>query len=292
MQSTRLVPAPASDDFAAWMRIGVMLADQPQPLPVSRVDRHGLTVAVDEDFYLAPIGLPRRASITCDSAPLCELRLVARSVARTPGRATEVTMQPSRADDHAVLWQALRAHQLHLGSAPAVDSPSWPRRGERIGAAAPHGHGADATSEAPAALSARAPEPARERIGDTPTVVWCDTAFAMATHDDAWFFSHWLEYHFAEVRARTRMSCATADLRDMHTRIVDHEVEVRFLFQSSEPMVRACAEAGCRWIAAEAARQIGMEVEHWLSASPSVAREAPAGWPRRATLSSGARYSS
>lgn len=292
MQTPRRVSAPASDDFAKWMHIGFTPADQAQPLPVLRVDRHGLTVAVAEDLELAPIGLPRRASITCDSAPLCELRLVARSVARTPGRATEVTMQPSRADDDAVLWQALRAHQLHLGSAPPVDSPVWPGHSERMSAAAPHGHGADATHEAPAARSARAPEPSGTRIGDARTLVWCDTAFTMANHDDAWFFSHWLEYHFAEVRARTRMSCATADLRDMHTRIADHEVEVRFLFQSSEQRVRACTEAGSRWIAAEAARQIGMEVEHWLSASPSIARDAPPGWSRRATFASGARHSS
>ncbi|MGN6314777.1 hypothetical protein [Trinickia sp.] len=292
MQTTRRVLAPASDEFAAWMRIGVMQAGQPRPLPVSRLDRHGLTAAVDEDVDLAPIGLPRRAMIACDGAPLCELRLVTRSVARTPGRATEVTMQPSRADDHTLLWQALRAHQLHMGSPPTVDSPVWPEHGERMAGAAPHGHGAAAPNEAAAARAARAPDPSGGRIGDARALVWCDTAFTMATHDDAWFFSHWLEYHFAEVRARTRMSCATADLRDMHTRIVDHEVEVRFLFESSEPMVRACTEAGCRWIAAEAARQIGMEVEHWLSASPSVAREPLAGWPRRATFASGARYSS
>ena len=291
VQTHRHTPAPAADDFAASMRIDVKQADGSRALPVLRVDRHGLTIAVIDDSDLPPIGLPRRALISCDSTALCELRLVSRSVARTQGRGIEMTMQPSRADDHAVLWLALRAHQLHHGRVPGGVAPPWSVHGEPAQAAKPTAHTAytspAADAQSAAAASELAAEPSTDGIGATRMLVWCDTAFTMANRDDAWFFSHWLEYHFAEVRARTRMSYPAADLRDMHTRIVDHEVEVRFLFQSSERIVQACAEASCRWIAAEAARQVGMAVEHWLCGASS-AGDARLGWPRHATVASGA----
>lgn len=231
------------------MRIGVRPIDRVRPLPVLRVDRNGLTVAGRDDIELAPIGLPRRALIVCDSASLCELRLVPRAMTRTRGRTSEITMQPSRADDHAVLWQALRAHQQQLGTVPASSPAPW--------------------------------STVRDGLGR------CGAVFGLANADDAWFFSQWLEYHFAEVRARTRMFGAAADLHAFERRIVDHEVEVRFLFEAGERIVGACTEASCRWIAAEAARQVGMTVEHWLS-GPSIASGTPGVWPTRATLVSGA----
>jgi len=297
VQKHRHVAPPTPDDFATSMRIGVRPLDHTRSLPILRVDRHGLTVAVDDgiDIDLPPIGLPRSGLIVGDSDSLCALRLVSRAVVRREGHAVEMMMQPSRADDHAVLWQALRVHQQRFGVVTAGDRAPWPAGREGPGRAEPHrARQIGATNEegAVAVLPERQAGPAAMGIDDSPSLVSCDTTFTMVSHDDAWFFSHWLEYHFAEVRARTRMSSAAADLRDIHTRIADHELEVRFLFQASERIVRACTEASCRWIAAEAARQIGTTSEHWLS-SRLVAGGSLAQWPRPAVLTSGAtRYPS
>ncbi len=223
-------------------------------MPIVRVDRNGLTVALSDDADVPPIGLPRSALIVDGADSLCELRLVPRAAACSPGRTNQMTMQPSRADDHAVLWQALRTHQRHLGAVPASTPAPW------------------------------------SSVSDG--LVRCDAAFGLANADDAWFFSQWLEYHFAEVRARSRMAGTAADLREVERRVVDHEVEVRFVFQANERIARACMDANCRWVAAEAARQMGMTVEHWLAGS-TITGSSPGAWPTQARLVSGAtRYPS
>ncbi|RDU96332.1 hypothetical protein DWV00_24885 [Trinickia dinghuensis] len=256
------MPASVSaNDFAAWVRIAVQYADHESAMPLLRLDRHGLTVAVPDDADAPALGLPRRALIIGDSAPLCELRLVARSAAREAGQPMTATLQPSRADDHALLWQSLVAYRAQLGAAPscaqAVQSPSFAPSGAEL----------------------------RYRVA-------CDAAFTLANHEDACFFSRWLDYYFAEVCARAKMSDATADLREMFMRVVDHEVEVRFAFHAGERVVRTSAEAACRWIAAQASQQLGMTVEHWLSGT-TTACSSPAGWSMRAVMASRAgNYSS
>jgi hypothetical protein len=96
------------------------------------------------------------------------------------------------------------------------------------------------------------------------SVVSCDVAFSLASQEDAWFFSHWLDYHFEEIRAWARMSDGAADLREIFMRVADHEVEVRFVFQSSERAMRAATETACGCIKAEAARQLAMTIDYCL----------------------------
>lgn len=298
MYSSHDVPAPVfAEEFASWARIAVKLADHAQSMSVLRLDRQGLAVAVDDLAALSPIGLPRQALIVADAAPLCELRLVVRTVTRVEGQAATVTMQPSRADDHLLLWQALREHQLQMGASSWSDQAHRPSR-DSLGADLPRVHAAFAGPRAKPAATSTQTTVEREtrspaaRLVDSHVRVGSDAAFTLANHDDACFFASWLEYHFAETRARARMCDARADLRETQVRVADHEVEVRFVFRSAERVVRASTEAACRWIAAEAMRQLSMRVEYWLSGTP-VADASPVGWPRSATIDlSAAGYSS
>ena len=252
-------PAPASRDDAAWPRIAVKYADRASAMPLIRLDRHGLTVAADDDVDPPAPGLPRQALIVGDFAPLCELRLIAREAMSEQGQRTAVILQPSRADDHARLWQVLREYK-----------PRWDEWHSISGHRAEQLSSFDRSTKRDDTLHWRTDMCVREL--DSPSAreiesrgsVSCDAVFSLASQEDAWFFSRWLDYHFAEVRARARMSGAAADLRDIFLRVVEHEVEVRFLFQSAEQVVRTSTELTCRWITAEAARQLGMTVEHWL----------------------------
>ena len=268
------------DDFATWAQLSVRYSDPAADMPIVRLDRHGLTVSADA-LDVPTIGLPRRASIVTDSTSLCELRLVARSATPEPCHATTVTLQPSRADDHALLWHALRAYQVHLGTAPSHGGSQWLDRLASTAATRPAPRDARAQGEPSfdkAAVDARATW-LGSALADSRGWVSCDAAFTLASHEDAWFFSQWLEYHFAEVRAWARMSDASADLREMFTRVADHEVEARFVFRSGERVVRACAEMACRRIATETARGLGMVAEHWLAGS-AVASAPPGRWRR------------
>lgn len=261
MPTTRDLPSlPSTTDFAGWMRLAVQYDGHGSTMPLLQLDRRGLTVAVHDDADAPVIGLPRRAEIVSDSSPLCELRLVARSLARPEGQPMMAVLQPSRANDHAALWQALLEHRRHLGGAPAcLHAAQLP------------------------ALDSSATD-LRFRVS-------CDAAFALANHEDACFFSHWLDYHFAELRARARMSDAAADLREIFLRVADHEVDVRFVFHAGVGAVRASSETASRWIAEQAARQLGMTVEHWL---PGIMTTygSPAGWPLRAVMTSRAGHCS
>lgn len=282
---SRDVPPPLfRDDFATWAQLAVRYADRVSDMPIVRLDRHGLTVSVDAADAPA-IGLPRRALIVTDSTSLCELRLVARSATPEQSHAMTVTLQPSRADDHALLWHALRAYQIHLGTAPSHDGSEWLNRLASTATACSQPSHAGAQGETSFVKTA-GDGPAtwlNAALADSRGWVSCDAAFTLASHEEAWLFSQWLEYHFAEVRAWARMSDASADLREMFTRVAEHEVEVRFVFQSGERIVRASAEMACRCIATEAARGLGMTAEHWLAGS-AIASASPGKW-RRAVVS-------
>jgi hypothetical protein len=231
---TQDAPAPLwTDDFAAWVRLAVKYAGHTSAMPLLRLDRHGLTVAVHDDADAPVIGLPQRAAIIGDATPLCELRLVARSIEREEGRPATAILEPSRADDHASLWQTLRAYRAQLGAAPSGEQPA-PLPGP----------------------DSSAPE-WRYRAS-------CDAAFTLANHDDACFFSRWLDYHFAELRARARMNDVGGDLREIFMRVADQEVDVRFVFHAGARAVRTSSELACRWIAEQAEHQLGMTVEHWV----------------------------
>ncbi|MGN6652004.1 hypothetical protein [Trinickia sp.] len=275
------------DAFAAWARITVKYDDSASAMPLARLDRRGLTVAANA---AAPadwpaIGLPRRAQIIADSTSLCELRLVARTAIPCAGRTVEVTLQPSRADDDALLWQALRADQIHLGTVPLEQEMGQLANPSAVATASPRRRDGAAGRAAGTETAAR--EHRAVRLAAS-TIEWCgpvscDVAFTLASREDAWFFSRWLDYHFAEVRAWARMNDAAADLREMFMRVVEHEVEVRFVFQAAERIVRASTETACRCIAAEAAHGLGVTVEYWLASTPTAL---PGGSRHRAVVSS------
>lgn len=280
-------PFDFDEDFAAWARIAVKFVDLAESMPIVRLGRNGLTVAVGGSATLPPIGLPRRALIIDNAMALCELRLVARAVTRIDEHAAEVTLQPSRADDHALLWQALRTYHLQSCAGSWDEAPPVSRPSSGAGSTAHLTPTASARREnpakredQPAAAEAEAGGTVMDRRGDAPhELVWCDTVFTLASPEDAWFFAHWLEYHFAEITARARMGDASALLHEIVTRVVDHEVQVRFVFQSAERVIGASTESCCRWIAAEASRQLSMTLEYWLS-GVSPAGHAAARWPR------------
>ncbi|HEV3105766.1 MAG TPA: hypothetical protein VGZ01_08765 [Trinickia sp.] len=198
-----------------------------------RLDRSGLAVHVTDDADLPPLGLPRQANVLSDDEPLCALRLVVRSIARCDEHGFDVVVQPSRADDHALFWQALRAHQLRYGGLLLEGSAlsAW-----HLGAAT-----------------------ARD---ERPAGVTCDAAFALPNHFDALFFADWLEYHFDEVAARARMALSRAELRELGTRVKNNEVEVRFGYWNGDRMAHACTDEVCGWIAAEIARLFALRAEH------------------------------
>lgn len=243
MHTARGVATPAFDKpFAAWAGLDVRYPDRPSSMQVLRLDRLGLTVVVEDDAALPPLGLPRRALIVSGSTELCELRLVLRHVVRTESGAMQLVMQPSRASDHATLWGVLRARQGYEHAAPT----QW-----------------DARSAAFSEMGSVSPL----QLGNLRMQSWCDASFATPSRRDAQFFACWLDYHFAEIRAYARIALPAAQLNEIYTRAVGGEVEIRFVFSwLDESLAAACAETLCRWIQAETAGQLDMIVEHWAGA--------------------------
>ena len=248
MHTARGVATPAFDKpFAAWAQFDVHFLDQPSAMQVVQLDRLGLTIVAADDAALPPIGLPRRALIVSGSTELCELRLVVRTATRAESGATELVVQPSRANDHTSLWGVLRgvlrARQMQENAAPM--------QRDTCVAAFP--------KEASASPL---------QLGNPCMRSWCDASFTTASLRDAQFFACWLDYHFAEVRAYARIALPAAQLSEIYTRAVNGEVETRFVFsRMDDSLATACAETLCRWIQAEAARQLGMMVEHGLGAA-------------------------
>lgn len=243
MHTARGVATPVFDKpFAAWAGLDVHYPDQPRSMQMVRLDRLGLTVVVEDDAALPPLGLPRRALIVSGSTVLCELRLVARHAARAKSGAIELLMQPSRENDHASLWEVLRGRHMQEKAAPAA---------------------CDTRSAAFLDLGSVSPL----HLGNLRMQAWCDGSFATPSHRDAQFFACWLDYHFAEIRAYARITLPAAQLNEIYARTVGGEVETRFVFSRlDESLATACTETLCRWIQAEAARQLDMIVEHWVGA--------------------------
>jgi hypothetical protein len=253
VQTARGVATPAFDEpFAAWAAFDVQFTGQSTSMPVVRLDRLGLTVVADKGATLPPLGLPRDALIVAGATVLCESRLVVRAATPTGSGATELLIQPSRAGDGAALWAALRARQIQENAA-----------------------GTQPCTRSPALLQSASSLPVQ--VGDLRTQSWCDASFGMASREDAQFFACWLDYHFEEVRVRSRMTHAAAQLNEIYVRVADDEVETRFVFaQSDESLIHARMETLCRWIRTEAARQLNMTVEHWLGGALTGPNTAPA----------------
>jgi hypothetical protein len=166
-----------------------------------------------------------------------------RTATRAESGATELIVQPSRASDHTSLWGVLRARQIQQNVAPMQRDTG--------------------VAVFPKEASA-SPLP----LGIPRMQSWCDAAFATASCHEAQFFACWLDYHFAEIRAYARIALPAAQLDEIYTRATHTEVETRFVFSRlNDSLATACADTLCRWIQAEAARQLAMMVEHGLSAA-------------------------
>lgn len=241
MQAVRALGALSSEEnFAMRARLAIQYREAVQRLPLVRLDRQGFVVALTDDAGLPPLGLPRSARVLAADVPLCELRLVARSLARDGSRVLAMTLQPSRADDDTIFWQSL----YRYASAQAV-MPDIPPQAGASQAASPrhaaHANGLTITPGLPGAQS--------------------EALFRLPSHADAQFFGEWLEYHFAEIGARARSTSPLAELTGMDRAWVGSEVTVVFHYRPDMSDARRCTEALCAWAASEAATLFGLAVQ-------------------------------
>ncbi|PMS13480.1 hypothetical protein C0Z17_04090 [Trinickia caryophylli] len=220
-------------------RLAIQYREGVQRLPLIRLDRQGFVVALTDDAGLPPIGLPRSARILAADVPLCELRLVARSLARDGDRALAMTLQPSRADDDTLFWQSL--HSYVAAQAPL---PDLPRQAVALqGSSARHAAHVNGVAATPDLQNGQS-----------------KALFTLPSHADAQFFAEWLEYHFAEIGARARSMSALAELTAMDRRRAGSEVAVVFHYRPDMSDARRCTEALCAWAVSEAATLFGLAV--------------------------------
>lgn len=231
-------PPEADDSFAARARVAIEYADTAQRLPLARLDRQGLVAYLTDDACLPPLGLPVPARVLSGDETLCELRLVARSVARSADRgerAIELTLQPSRADDDAAFWQALYEH-LRRHRSP-TDGPRPTTRNQGPACREKSGTGLCPSS----ALD-----------------IGCEAVFTLSSHDEARFFSEWLEYHFAEIAARSRVTLSSSELRAIERRAAGSHVGVFFSYRWGGQAMVQCTSEICGWVASELDRLFGL----------------------------------
>ena len=216
-------------------------------MPVVRLDRDGVTAALPDAVVLPPLGLPRPARLMNGDALLCEVRFIVRAVVRCDADAMAVILQPSRAGDDTTLWQALRAYQRQHGFAAFVPE-------------------------------SRADGAASNVARDYDRSSYCEAALSVRSADDAAFLLAWLEYHFAEIDARTRATLPGTGLATLDTRIVDSDIELRFGYRGAAPgSERAAAVDACRWIASEAKRLFALAVDVLVAERVPASHGAPIG---------------
>ncbi len=244
-------------------------------MPLVRLDRNGLVFSLGERVKLPPAGLPKPAAIVCGDEPLCELRLVIRDVDRAVGGRLELTVQPSRVDDHELFWQALRAYQqrhrravVHSSFARQPDHARHaqlrPLRPLRVPLAA--GWNCESQND-PAAgepLDARALYAAM---------------FTVERRDDALFLAELLEYHFAEIDARSKLASPFIQLQALESRLTGRDVRVQFRYGFADMAAREATKQVCGWIEAELTTHFDMSVACLLEEAPCLSgtgAEAPA----------------
>jgi hypothetical protein len=241
--------AAGKSNLAAYMPICVEYPAPTLRMAVVRLDRAGLTARIADDAMPPPLSLPRPARIVSGTATLCELRLVARGIARPCGHALELTMQPSRPDDNLSLWQALYASRhLYRG---AADVPVTATVSEELAASE--------TSLLDGSLVTCDSGVLSYGLG-------CEAVFRFADSSEALFFSEWLECHFAEIAAYGRAASWPTELRDMrrYRRVTD--VRVVFSYRRGSHAVQHGTEEICNAIAADMERLFGILLQHELAA--------------------------
>jgi hypothetical protein len=263
---------PFEYSFAKRARIAVDHPAIAQRMPLTHLDRHGLAFQLRDPGELPALGLPRTALIVAGDEPLCTLRLVVRGLRRASDDTLELTMQPSRADDHESFWRALRVLQQRRRAAVVhsffyrqpeqdpmadeirLDRPLHPR--EQPGAALRR-------TQRPAPALHEPPGAGRSRTA----------AFMLARSDDALFFAEWLEYHFAEIGEQTHSGSRHAELKQLRPHIAGREVRVEFSYRYdlADATQGACTEEACRWIESEVKRRFDLRTEHYLPDAPGFA---------------------
>ncbi|WP_080422591.1 hypothetical protein [Burkholderia ubonensis] len=226
-------------------RIAVAYPSFPKPLPLVRLDRHGLVFRTGGPAPLV-CGLPRAATLLARNEPLCSLRLVIRDVAATGDGHHDLTMQPSCAASDELLWHTLRDREpyrhIRHPLAPVADSAAGPKDDRHDPAPAPIA-GADGTAR----LSRSA-------------------AFRLPCRTDALFFADWLEYHFDELRALAQRHTPQLQLNQLERQLADDEVDVRFVYDidghATRHELNDCAREACAWIETEMRDKFALPIAH------------------------------
>ena len=246
--------------FAKRARMALEYPGVAQRMPFVRLNRDGLVFSLGELARLPPVGLPRPAVIVCGDEPLCETRLVLRSVDHAVGGRLELTVQPSRADDHELLWQALRAyqqrHRRDLVHSPLVRQPE-PGRAQLRRLRVPLATGWSRESQNDPAAS----EPLDACVLPAAT-------FTVERRDDALFLADWLEYHFVEIDARSKLASPIVQLQEVESRLTGRDVRVQFRYEFADMAAREATEQVCGWIETELATRFSMPVECLLDETP------------------------
>jgi hypothetical protein len=257
--------ATSEFSFAKRARIAVDHPAIAERMPLIHLDRSGLVFRLRETGELPALGLPKPALIVAADEPLCTLRLVVRGLRRTSDDTVELTMQPSRADDHELFWHALRAQQQRQRYAIAHSFFSRQPELRRTADENRQGRLRHLPGQ-PGAAPCRIPRQAAALHEPHGTRRSRTAAFMLARHDDALFFAEWLEYHFAEIGEQTRMGSRHAELKQLRPRIAGREVHVEFSFSYdlADAAQSACTKAVCRWIELEVKRRFDLNAEHCL----------------------------
>jgi hypothetical protein len=233
-------------------------------MSVVRLDRHGLTASVADAAGLPLLWLPRPARVLAGDETLCELRLVARALARPDGHTFELTMQPSRTDDDLSFWEALRARR-HL-------YPDMPGGSDFVGqladelAAVAELRQPETASKMPnrsQTTDFRRPDAVREP-GSMYADIGCEVLFKLLDNNDALFFSEWFEYHFAEIAAHARAASCPADLHDIDRRRTGTVVRVMFSYRWDSQAVQRATDEVCKRVVREMERLFGLSLRYEL----------------------------